>query len=339
MLLFTEIDKNPLIEYKTKNIKYLLIKNITSLNSIYKGISITSGLSLFGTLLFYNKNLIDPSIYESLINKLNNTLKNNFTSKNNYSIDYFEFINGYCGVANYLRIISNKNELSDIINASLSLFDKNNLTQEYKWLTSSNLPHIFPNGYYNLGLSHGISGIIGLLGLTLKNMDYDSQKKVKHTIEFILNLRTPNGWPAKIYKSNIFRNNYPASWCYGFTGISTSLFNFYTMTNDVILQKEIKTLYMTFIKNSSYEKLISNTIICHGSGGILLGLKKFDNKQLWSKELSEKIINSIITDIKIDDELINKNLSFLDGEISKILSLNSFITDDITITDKILLFY
>lgn len=339
LLLFTEIQMNKKLDYNFKNSRYLLIKNMNEFNKIYSGISITTGLALFGTLLNYNKGNIEEALFLKITKGINNTLIKQYDLKKQNSINYFEFINGYCGVLNYFRIIKNEDIIYNIITDCIYLFYKDKHTGTYNWFTSpenssNDSLALFPNGHYNLGLSHGISAPIALLGLNSFNINEKDEKKVNEAINFIFSYKIKNGWPAKCYKENLLYNRYNSSWCYGFTGIIIAIYNFSIKTNNFVLRKKIKSLYLDLINTIFLDKITYETTICHGLGGILLGIKKFG----FNHELNEQLTNRIAQDISIDLNLLNKNLSFLDGEISKILSLNAYINSDETIIEKLLLF-
>jgi lantibiotic modifying enzyme len=86
----------------------------------------------------------------------------------------------------------------------------------------------FPNGWYNLGLAHGVPGVIGALSQIAVRTDHekDTVQLLRDAIRWLRAQRLPEP-SASVYPNWVADRHSPspsrAAWCYGDPGVGTSL--------------------------------------------------------------------------------------------------------------------
>ncbi len=139
--------------------------------------------------------------------------------------------------------------------------------------------------HINLGLAHGIPGIICFLA-KIYNANIE-KKRIKNLLEksvrFILKYKTSeniSSFPSKVSLNNIDYNNKEdisrIAWCYGDLGIAIAFYH----ANQILNNSEIEREYTELLNKSVQRKLksvsmVEDISVCHGSFGMALIFKKF----------------------------------------------------------------
>ncbi|WP_425236827.1 lanthionine synthetase C family protein [Ulvibacterium sp.] len=128
---------------------------------------------------------------------------------------------------------------------------------------------------YNLGLSHGIAGIIGIL---VKLSQYDEFKPLtvtmlKGAVGYIISFKKENNafslFPNHVLLNGETGGNSRLGWCYGELGIGLQLYYASKVLKDERLQREsISVLKHAASRTSPDMSLVKDAIVCHGSYGI-----------------------------------------------------------------------
>ncbi|WP_282160506.1 lanthionine synthetase C family protein [Ulvibacterium marinum] len=128
---------------------------------------------------------------------------------------------------------------------------------------------------YNLGLSHGIAGIIGVL---VKLSRYNEFKPVTETmlkgaVGYVLGFKKENNslslFPNRVLTNGETGGNSRLGWCYGELGIGLQLYYASKVLNDEKLRKEsLSILKHAAGRTSPDTSLVKDAIVCHGSYGI-----------------------------------------------------------------------
>lgn len=156
------------------------------------------------------------------------------------------------------------------------------------WIVSSHFQFLeekrrhYPNGTFNLGLSHGITGVLAFLSVAiLRGVNVEGQKEAIETIALWLQERRRicNGlsfWETLIPFEDVDKVTEDASftgrdaWCYGTPGVSRSLY---------LAGKALKNKKMEHFSIQSFQSIFGRTpqqwhlpgpTICHGIAGLLL---------------------------------------------------------------------
>lgn len=211
------------------------------------------------------------------------------------------------------------------------------------------LDYEMPNGCINYGISHGMGGPLTVLALL-----YDKKvavSKIKTTIEKILfeykkaayYVDDIINWPGRIsVEQYLGYKTYPqkhhqVSWCYGSIGILRGMFIGAKALGDNALIDFIVDEMLKIAQLDASKLLLSSPMVCHGYTGVALimdqmyrdtGNKIFDK----STERVVKIIDNLL-----DDSVILKQWSYLEGFSGIIQGLNTIYTGKDTYNEKRLL--
>ncbi len=135
----------------------------------------------------------------------------------------------------------------------------------------------YPQGNFNLGLAHGIPGVLGFLALALeKGICLDGQKEAIESISHWLQKKQKKlCWPGKIsweeeisgeLKSYSSRD----AWCYGTPGVASALyFAGKVLKNKAWIDQALFAMRSVYDRSPEEWGLFSPTF-CHGLSGLLL---------------------------------------------------------------------
>jgi len=141
----------------------------------------------------------------------------------------------------------------------------------------------YPKGNFNLGLSHGVAGILAYLSIAYqKGVVVDKQKDtIKEISDWIKKksfkknslIRWPTtvSWEEEVDKKQpSYFENYQDSWCYGVPGISRSLLLAGKVLKDENLKDFAITAFRGVFSRTQDERNLPGPAICHGIAGLLL---------------------------------------------------------------------
>lgn len=150
---------------------------------------------------------------------------------------------------------------------------------------------------YNLSLSHGLSGLIVITIEALKNIRIDDDKEIITTLEvlgkyLITKIRlnsaviscTPNfdTSDGSIHQSRL-------AWCYGDLGVALALYKIGWLTgNSIYIDASKIIIEHASLRRSPQETVIMDRCICHGSCGVYMMFKYF-NEFLFDGGLTEVV--------------------------------------------------
>lgn len=320
-----------------------------------------------------DKNLLerlDQFLYHAEKDHLNN---------NGTSALVYDLINGLAGINIYLLMTSDKPENLEmakrinrfLISHIIKTIKINGYYVPGWYIPPKNSPYLeresFPDGNFNLGISHGITGVLAMLSLSFsKGIIVQGQKQsIKYIVDWILKLKSSDDfgvfWPGRIsfekYVKQDFSTNRQLreSWCYGNPGILRALF----LANSILKDNELNKLIIKgfnaiYLRNDTLHNLRSS-IFCHGKAGLLQTTIQIQN-EIKSDILNnniEKLANEIIADYDKNlpygytdlilyngkNSIINKP-GLLEGSVGIGLSLLSLIKkNQNTLWDKVFLLH
>lgn len=143
---------------------------------------------------------------------------------------------------------------------------------------------LYPDGDFNLGLSHGICGPLSLLAIAaLAGWEVDGQRAaIRDMLSWILRWQCVDAvgpyWPGRIpLAAELTGEGAPwspsYSWCYGSTGVSRTI----QLAGEALADDEAAALARTAIRAAldRFEQRIGTggfgATICHGAAGLLQG--------------------------------------------------------------------
>ena len=190
-----------------------------------------------------------------------------------------DYLHGTLGIANYFAI-SDSPFSDEAINVFLNKLwvSKIKKDETYSWLTQTYVNYKSVGLVYNLGLSHGMAGVIAFLKNILKNKNITlAVDLLSGLINFYLENRksypTNSFFPKWIDPNNNYRylENLP-SWCYGDPGILNALYDSINISNspkdqikDIIDDLKKTSIDLLLMKSSK----IYETNFCHGTAGLM----------------------------------------------------------------------
>lgn len=312
-------DKKKILDEYKKN--YLIINKFYSQG--FEGISTFYGLAgvclTSDNLLGYDEK-IDTLIYrmrEILIKNIHEYLEN--ISKER-KMENYEAINGLCGV---VRVLLNYLDMEGAYSAVEKALSELILFVNYKkyhkgvelpsWYISNNeirkedRDH-YKNGYINLGVSHGVGGVLSILSIaTLNGVEVKGQKDaieliLEYLYRYRINYNNKIYWPGRVsfeeYIENKkeFRYERP-SWCYGTAGTARVIF---LAGKALSSEKYIydAQLAIKAMIDSDLDKMgFTSPTFCHGYSGILhiVNLMYEDTKDDEYIEIVNRVIEKVMS--------------------------------------------
>lgn len=313
--------------------------------SLWYGVSGYSYLLKFTNAKYYNEEInysIDIAInYASLLMHK--------CSVETIGHRIYDMFYGLIGVGNFLLEFNNHsaiktiNEIVDFIKDMLS----NELCSfilKPNVFYSSNSKHIFPNGYIDLGFSHGLAGILNFLK-RIRKQGFTNTDDLISRLEIFL-MQCSNNEKGIIYWNGRYTvgksqhcSNINTSWCYGFSGILYSLSD---KINDFDIEYNINYIFEK-IRNASYDEYY----FCHGAvGDLYMVYKILEKKKIsYSKTDRNSILRKVLAEVEAfinnEDEKLYETTkySLINGVFSIIIPLIIMIIgkDDLKIFDFFLL--
>lgn len=131
----------------------------------------------------------------------------------------------------------------------------------------------FPTGWFNLGLAHGMPGIVGLLcQLIAANIETErTQEMLGLLLRWILAQRLPIN--ANRYFPSIIGERGPtqtnrSAWCYGDPGVAITLFSAGTAVKDRSLEKLAIEMMQHVACREKAAHGVRDPMLCHGAIGL-----------------------------------------------------------------------
>jgi hypothetical protein len=136
------------------------------------------------------------------------------------------------------------------------------------WL-SPKYRHHYPERYYNLGLAHGVPGVVALLGWACAAGVAVARARplLDGTVRWLLAQQTPGGFPSGIEKE---RADKPArlAWCYGDPGIAASLLWAARLVDEPAWEQEARAIARRAAQRPPEEAGVVDAGLCHGAAGL-----------------------------------------------------------------------
>lgn len=131
----------------------------------------------------------------------------------------------------------------------------------------------YPSGYYNLGVAHGIPGIISLLGscVAARVAADEAAELLEGAVQWLLSNRLPGGsiasFPALI-TPDAGHEAARVAWCYGDPGIACSLLVAARGAKRDDWERMAIDVGLRAVGHSEHTQEIADAGLCHGSAGV-----------------------------------------------------------------------
>lgn len=324
LLLLAELDQQfPSEKWDEAVHAYVLKIRESILSDGIQEFSLYGGLA--GLLFALKRSSRNGTRYQKLIKSLDDyliknvkdvyfpLLRENLTKKQPSPMPSYDLIGGVTGIAVYCLQQLDEPQFFDVLQEILSILislvksievDKR---QVPGWYTPPSLMFLdeektnYPKGNFNMGLAHGIPGILALLSVSsLYGLEVPEQKEtIAQLANWIKNQRVECSagffWETAIPFERIFsRPNEKRifsgrdAWCYGTPGVASSLFLAGKAMNDAALKNFSLDSFRDVFKRSVLERRLPGPTFCHGVSGLLLITHQFA-KEMQASDLAEHV--------------------------------------------------
>lgn len=370
LLLFTSL-KNEDQNSEAISHQYILkIKEALEKNGC-DDFSLFSGIS--GICFALEQASCSGTRYQPMIKKLDTYLLENikrvYLEPINYNISQnqptfvnsYDSIQGVCGIGRYALEVVHKPHFSELTQAILKALVS--LSRPLKF-ESKIIPgwYVLPSdpmnrdedslkGNFNLGLAHGVTGILAFLSIAMiRGFEVEGQREAinqiaawicQHSIQGNENVQWPYQvtWEEEVEKIKRIKEPSRDAWCYGVPGIARTLF----LAGKALGNQELKNYAIKALKGVFSRKPeewgLPGPNLCHGIAGLLL-ITHFMAKEEGGTELTANVeeLEKILLSFYEHDSLfgfkdiepcksggiapINK-VGFLEGSVGVLLTLKA----------------
>jgi lantibiotic modifying enzyme len=137
-----------------------------------------------------------------------------------------------------------------------------------EWLPEK-YQHLYPHRYYNLGLAHGVPGVVALLGQACAAGVAVGKARplLDGTVRWLLAQQTPEGFPSGIEKDQAKQ---PArlAWCYGDPGVAAALLWAARLVNEPAWEREAVKIARRAAQRPAEQSGVVDAGLCHGAAGL-----------------------------------------------------------------------
>jgi lantibiotic modifying enzyme len=130
-----------------------------------------------------------------------------------------------------------------------------------------------PRGYYNLGLAHGVPGVIALLGgaCAADVARASAQPLLEGAVEWLLGQRLPEGAGSSFSSwagPGVERDASRLAWCYGDVGASAALLYAARCVAEPVWEREATEIARRSAERPPEQSGIVDAGLCHGASGL-----------------------------------------------------------------------
>ena len=241
-------------------------------------------------------------------------LSNNIKQKIPSSPSLYDPISGVCGIGRYALenlSIPSFHKLSEkitniLIQFSLPILVKSHLVPGWYLPASDHLNEVkfkknHPNGNFNLGLAHGVTGILAFLSTAyLKGIRMEGHREAIERLATWIRSKSFSyqggtcwpyaiSWEEEVEGKPIEPKLIKAGWCYGVPGIARTLFLAGKALKDIELKEFATRSMVELLSKPAKEWRLPGPGLCHGIAG-LLAITQAMSDENEGKELQPKVL-------------------------------------------------
>jgi lantibiotic biosynthesis protein len=263
-------------------------------------------------------------------------LKANLENGRPSSQSLYELIQGIVGIGVYglnnLHLPSFRNILEEILQLLIQLTKPIKIKDH--WVPGWYIPRdyqlnegyktLYVQGNFNLGLSHGITGVLALLAIsTLMGIAVEGQMEAMETmVEWLFKHRREGQkgyfWESMISLETELGINktgdnvtYKDAWCYGTPGVARSLYLAGKAMKNESIQKRALESFCSVFQRSRKEWQLPGPSICHGISGLFMitTMMSRDSKDLFLEKKAQELQQMIIQSYRAEHPFGFKDLN------------------------------
>lgn len=313
------------------------------------------------------------SLYEEMLIETVEFLKKRWRSEDVQMSEY-DTISGLTGIGRVVLMFPERQKMKEIwgeIECLFHLFcgekDFNGSSIPRWHIAASNQFHEherlnYPNGNFNMGISHGIAGPLSLMsisvlqGLGSDRLLQDIYKLSEWLSSWIIHNQMGTFWPSRVSYEELQRGELNLenrgfrrdSWCYGVPGIARALWLAGSAVNNKEWSELALSAFLGIENRLSTLGGLTSAPVCHGVAGLIQSVQRMysetGDKRLES--MRDRLIRSILDmyepealfgyyDINEKFEKVN-DPGFLNGNAGIALVLASLISDENPKWDSVL---
>lgn len=188
----------------------------------------------------------------------------------------FELLGGLAGYGTYVVERFPTADVSDLLARIVELLDASR-DETGTWFTQPGwLPdwqrELMPRGYHNLGVAHGIPGVIGFLA-GAKRAGCDDGRVVLLAEDAVRWLLAQKGtWPSSVFPAHLPPDADPrptrTAWCYGDLGVAAVLLSAARSFHREEWEEEALAIARAAARRSVEETKVTESGLCHGAVGL-----------------------------------------------------------------------
>jgi hypothetical protein len=127
-----------------------------------------------------------------------------------------------------------------------------------------------PAGYYNLGLAHGVPGVIGLLGqaCTTGIAGTRDRSLLEGAVAWLLAQRGPGGFAAWVEPGRVGDGPARLAWCYGDPGVAAALLGAARCVREPTWESEALAIARRAAARPPEHAGVRDAGLCHGAAGL-----------------------------------------------------------------------
>jgi lantibiotic modifying enzyme len=125
----------------------------------------------------------------------------------------------------------------------------------------------YPQGYYNLGLAHGVPGVIALLGQVSSVAAARARPLLDGAVRWLLAQQLPGGYPHWVGPEGTDRPGRLA-WCYGDPGVAAALLLAARCVGEPAWEREARAVARRAAGRPPDQAGVMDAGLCHGAAGL-----------------------------------------------------------------------
>jgi hypothetical protein len=187
----------------------------------------------------------------------------------------FDLIQGLVGIGVYAlerRARGSQSDLLDVVverlHACAEVTDTHAVWRTEPRFLTDDVRREFPDGWRNLGVAHGIAGVIAVLGAATRVGVAGARPLLDRAVAYLLSRRLPDGGPARFGATSDDRTPTRAGWCYGDPGIAIALFGAARNVGELEWEREALDIARIAARRSADDCGVVDTCLCHGTAGL-----------------------------------------------------------------------
>ncbi len=193
----------------------------------------------------------------------------------------YDLISGLAGIGTYCATRMERETARTALQLTVSHLDRLSVStlQGITWHTSPKLlppwqSEAMPNGFYNLGVAHGVPGLLPVLGQAVRYgiATELAQRLLEGAVSWVLSCRQPGSEPGLSFPYWVYGDEGNSSsrvaWCYGDPGVAASLLWSARLLGRSDWEEEALMILRECAQCPVAASGVNDPGLCHGAAGL-----------------------------------------------------------------------